>query len=75
MEMEFLLEIVKPHIGLFTAIDSVHSLQFGNPDEIAKEEKKMIQNTLEFAFLNVDDVYAMSLIKNLEIDYLTYQTE
>ena len=35
----------------------------------------MIQNTLEFAFLNVDDVYAMSLIKNLEIDYLTYQTE
>ena len=75
LEMEFLLEIAKPDIGIFTAIDSVHSLQFGNPYEIAKEERKMIQNTLEFAFLNVDDVYAMSLTKNIEIDYLTYQTE
>jgi len=75
LEMEFLLEIVKPNIGVFTAIDSVHSLQFGNPDEIAKEEKKMIENTKEFAFLNIDDLYSMSLINNLEIDYLTYQTE
>ncbi len=75
LEMEFLLEIAKPHIWVFTAIDSVHSLQFGNPAAIAKEEKKMIENTLEFAFLNIDDMYAMSLIKNIEIDYLTYQTE
>jgi len=35
----------------------------------------MIENTLEFAFLNIDDEYAMSLIKNIEIDYLTYQTQ
>gem|GEM_PF-7051108 len=35
----------------------------------------MIQNTSEFAFLNIDDKYAMSLIDNLEIDYLTYQTQ
>ncbi len=75
LEMEFLLEIAKPNIGVFTAIDSVHSLQFGHPDAIAKEEKKMIENTLEFAFLNIDDIYAMSLTKNIEIDYLTYQTE
>jgi UDP-N-acetylmuramoyl-tripeptide--D-alanyl-D-alanine ligase len=75
LEMEFLLEIVQPHMGVFTAIDSVHSLQFGNPVEIAKEEKKMIQNTLEFSFLNIDDQHAMSLLDNIEIDYLTYQTE
>jgi UDP-N-acetylmuramyl pentapeptide synthase len=73
--MEFLLEIVQPNIGVFTAIDSVHSEQFGDPSKIAAEEKKMIENTLDFAFLNVDDNYAMSLINNLEIDYLTYQTE
>jgi UDP-N-acetylmuramyl pentapeptide synthase len=73
--MEFLLEIVQPHMGVFTAIDSVHSLQFGNPAEIAKEEKKMIQNTLEFSFLNINDQYAMSLLDDIEIDYLTYQTE
>ncbi|HRX64020.1 MAG TPA: Mur ligase family protein [Candidatus Absconditabacterales bacterium] len=74
-EMEFLLEIVQPHVGVFTAIDSVHSMQFGDPGKIAIEEKKMIQNTSEFAFLNIDDKYAMSLIDNLEIDYLTYQTQ
>ncbi|HKL44116.1 MAG TPA: Mur ligase family protein [Candidatus Absconditabacterales bacterium] len=74
-EMEFLLEIAQPNVGVFTAIDSVHSMQFGDPGKIAKEEKKMIENTLEFAFLNIDDEYAMSLIKNIEIDYLTYQTQ
>jgi len=75
LEMEFLLEIVQPNLWVFTAIDSVHSMQFGNPANIAKEEKKMIQNTWEFAFLNIDDQYAMSLLDNIEIDYLTYQTE
>ncbi len=74
-EMEFLLEIAQPNVGVFTAIDSVHSMQFWDPWKIAKEEKKMIENTLEFAFLNIDDEYAMSLIKNIEIDYLTYQTQ
>jgi len=74
-EMEFLLQIVRPQIWVFTAIDSVHSMQFGNPKNIAKEEKKMIQNTLEFALLNIDDSDAMSLVDDIEIDYLTYQTQ
>ena len=73
--MDFLLEIVQPNIWVFTAIDSVHSEQFGDPSKIAAEEVKMIKNTLEFAFLNVDDTYAMWLIEDLEIDYLTYQTQ
>lgn len=74
-EMDFLLEIVQPNVWVFTAIDSVHSEQFGDPSKIAAEEVKMVQNTLEFAFLNIDDTYAMQLEKNLEIDYLTYQTQ
>jgi UDP-N-acetylmuramyl pentapeptide synthase len=45
--MDFLLKIAKPHIGVFTAIDAVHSEQFGNPAEIAREEIKMLKNTLE----------------------------
>ncbi|HCB51944.1 TPA: hypothetical protein DEP21_05280 [Patescibacteria group bacterium] len=60
-EMEFLITIAKPHVGIFTAIDVVHSEQFGNPNEIAKEEVKMIQNTREVAFLNENDLYAMQL--------------
>ena len=74
-EMEFLLNIVQPQIWVFTAIDSVHSMQFGSPENIAKEEKKMVQNTLELALLNIDDKDAMSLVDDIEIDYLTYQTQ
>jgi len=74
-EMDFLLEIIQPNVWVFTAIDSVHSEQFGDPSKIAAEEVKMIQNTLEFAFLNMDDTYAMWLVENIEIDYLSYQTQ
>ena len=74
-EMEFLLNIVQPQIWVFTAIDSVHSMQFGSPENIAKEEKMMVQNTLELALLNIDDKDAMSLVDEIEIDYLTYQTQ
>lgn len=72
--MEFLLSINKPHIGVFTAIDAVHSEQFGNPAEIAREEAKMVKHTREVAFLNLDDSYAQQLVGTLGIDCLTYQT-
>lgn len=73
-EMDFLLKIAKPDIWIFTAIDAVHSEQFWNPDNIAKDEMKMIKNTKEIAFLNIDDVYSVSLIPQTKIEYFTYQT-
>ena len=73
-EMEFLVSINKPHIWVFTAIDAVHSEQFWNPTEIAREEVKMVKNTREIAFLNADDTYAQQLIWTLWIDEFTYQT-
>ena len=73
-EMEFLLSIAKPDIGVFTAIDAVHSEQFGNPQEIAREEVKMIKNTKSTVFLNSDDPYAMELKDSLWVDVFTYQT-
>ena len=74
-EMDFLVSIAQPHIGIFTAIDAVHAEQFGNPAEIAREEVKMLKNTLEIGFLNANDVYALQLKEQLHIDYLTYQTQ
>ncbi|AHB40995.1 UDP-N-acetylmuramoyl-tripeptide-D-alanyl-D-alanine ligase [candidate division SR1 bacterium RAAC1_SR1_1] len=74
-EMEFLVSIAKPDIGVFTAIDAVHSEQFGDPAAIAHEEVKMIKNTKEIAFLNFNDNYAMQLAKHIDIDTFTYQTE
>lgn len=75
LEMEFLIQIAKPHIGIFTAIDAVHSEQFGNPSKIANEEVKMIKKTLEIAFLNENDTYAMQLRDIIKIDKFVYQTE
>ncbi len=74
-EMEFLISIAKPDIGIFTAIDAVHSEQFGDPAAIAREEVKMIQNTKEIAFLNFNDEYALQLEKQIDIDHFTYQTQ
>ncbi len=73
-EMEFLLTINKPHFWVFTAIDAVHSEQFGNPTEIAREEAKMVKSTREIAFLNADDSYAQQLMGTLAIDSFSYQT-
>ncbi|PJA48142.1 MAG: hypothetical protein CO170_03585 [candidate division SR1 bacterium CG_4_9_14_3_um_filter_40_9] len=74
-EMEFLLSIAKPQIGVFTAIDAVHSEQFGDPSKIAHEEVKMIKGTTEVAFLNANDTYATQLRDHIYIDTFTYQTE
>jgi UDP-N-acetylmuramoyl-tripeptide--D-alanyl-D-alanine ligase len=74
-EMDFLLEIVKPDIGIFTAIDSVHSEQFGDPQAIAVEEIKMILATKETAFLNRDDDYAVQLYPRFSGEKFWYQTE
>lgn len=74
-EMDFLLSINKPHIGVFTAIDAVHSEQFGNPTAIAQEEIKMVQNTREIAFLNRNDHYAQQIEGTLNIDTFWYQTD
>jgi len=74
-EMEFLLSIAKPQIGVFTVIDAVHSEQFGDPSKIAHEEVKMIKGTTEVAFLNANDTYATQLRDHIYIDTFTYQTE
>ncbi len=73
-EMEFLLSIAKPHYGVFTKLDSVHSLQFGDPQKIANEEVKMILWTQEIAYLNSNDTYARQLHSMLHIDAFYYRT-
>jgi UDP-N-acetylmuramyl pentapeptide synthase len=56
-EMAFLLSIAKPHISIHTQIDSVHSMQFGDPHAIAKEEFLLQQHTRNIAFVNQDDSF------------------
>ncbi|NOZ43599.1 MAG: hypothetical protein GXP45_00210 [bacterium] len=74
-EMDFLLSIVKPHIGIITKLDAVHSMQFGSPEAIAKEEIKMLKSTLEIVFLNEEEEYAMQIQKDISVDSLSYQSK
>lgn len=73
-EMSFLLSIAKPHISILTKIDAVHSEQFGNPQEIAKEETKLQRWTLETCIINYDDSYWRSLRDYIDVDLLRYDT-
>lgn len=74
-EMDFLLSIVKPNIGIFTAIDSVHSEQFGDPDAIARDESAMVLASKEVVFLNAQDTYAMQIAHDISADVFLYQTK
>jgi UDP-N-acetylmuramoyl-tripeptide--D-alanyl-D-alanine ligase len=74
-EMDFILKVAHPDVGVFTAIDAVHSEQFGSPADIANEEIKMALHTKQLVFLNADDTYAMQLLPRIQVDKLTYQTK
>lgn len=73
-EMDFLLSIVQPNIGVFTAADAVHSEQFGNPDVIASEDAKMVLASKEMVFLNIDDMYSAQMVDRLTVDVFHYHT-
>ena len=73
-EMDFILKVAHPDIWVFTAIDAVHSEQFGNPQKIASEEIKMALNTKSLVFLNANDQYAQGLAPKIKVDKLMYKT-
>lgn len=73
-EMEFLLSIVKPDISVLTKMDSVHSMQFGDPRAIAEEEVLLNKNTKDIVYLNSDDEYAQQLAWMLSVDHFFYRT-
>lgn len=73
-EMEFLLSITKPHIGVLTKLDAVHSLQFWDPQAIATEEVKMLLETKDVVYINSDDIYGRQITEDLDIDYFFYRT-
>lgn len=73
-EMDFILKVAHPDIWVFTAIDAVHSEQFGNPQKIANEEIKMALNTKSLVLLNANDEYAQQLAPRIKVDKLMYKT-
>jgi UDP-N-acetylmuramoyl-tripeptide--D-alanyl-D-alanine ligase len=73
-DMEYLLKIVKPDIGIMTAVGSAHLEFFGSMEDIAAEKGKLIAglNKNNWAILNSDDKLVKKYVKNTEAQVLTY---
>lgn len=75
-DMDFLLKVVKPHIGVLSAIKPIHLAegQFENLEGILKEKSKIVKgmNKEDWAILNLDDHYLSSLVGNLDANVITY---
>lgn len=73
-EMDFLLSIVQPDIGIVTKIDKVHSSQFESKEVIASEKYKLLQSTKELSFLNADDEFAKKYESTIVSNKVFYTT-
>lgn len=75
-DMNFLLKIVKPHIGVLSAIKPIHLAegQFKNLEDILKEKSKLVKGMRkqDWAILNLDDHYLSSIIADLDANVITY---
>lgn len=74
-EMDFLLSIVTPDIGIVTKIDAVHAMQFHTKKEIAQEKYKLLQYSQEAAFFNKDDEYAKNYVDEIKTQPYWYASQ
>lgn len=73
-DMDYLLSIVQPTIGIVTAIGQAHLEFFGSQDNIAKEKAKLIASlsTAGWAILNADDRRVSPMASNSQAKIVTY---
>ncbi len=65
-EMDFMLSIAKPEIGIVTKIDRVHAAQFTNIHITAAEKYKLLQHTFGQAYLNIDDTFSHKYMTQIQ---------
>jgi UDP-N-acetylmuramoyl-tripeptide--D-alanyl-D-alanine ligase len=73
-DMDYLLKIVHPKIGIVTRIGESHLEFFGSPEGIQREKKKIIKALPKsgWAILNNDDPNVKSMSKETKASVLTY---
>lgn len=71
-EMQQMLSVATPHVGVITCIDAVHSEQMGDPTHIAEQKRQMIDAATDVVFLNRDDVYVQQMGDRTVADVLWY---
>jgi len=64
--MEYLLSIVKPNIGIFLNVSSVHLNKFNSVDQIAQEKAKLV-NQAKTAIINGQDKLVKKYTQNKNI--------
>ncbi|MFH1583098.1 MAG: Mur ligase family protein, partial [Candidatus Falkowbacteria bacterium] len=73
-DIGYLVDMVKPNIGVITSIGDTHIENFGSLEKI-KREKSVLVKTINhhgWAVLNIDDQLVKSLIKEIKAKILTY---
>ena len=76
-DMKYLLDIARPHIGIFTAMGDempVHIEFFSGIEAIVKEKSRLIQQlpTTGFAILNADDIRVMATREYTHANVVTF---
>lgn len=64
--MDYLLSVVKPNIGIFLNVSSVHLMNFKNIDEIAQEKAKLV-NQAKTAIINSQDKLVKKYTQNKNV--------
>lgn len=73
-EMDFLLKICKPDIGILTKVDRVHLSQFWKISTIAREKYKLLINSKSLAFVNSSDSFYREYEKDINSKRVYYST-
>jgi len=68
--MDYLLSVVKPNIGIFLNVSPVHMLNFDSLDEIAMEKAKLV-NQASVAIINDQDKLVKKYTQNKNIIKIT----
>ena len=75
-DMKYLLEIARPHIGLFTAMGDVpvHVEFFTGPEAVMREKARLISQlpATGFAILNIDDPLVMEAKSQTRAQVMTF---
>ena len=76
-DLDYLLSIVKPDIGVLTAVGPSHLEYFGTTEKVFEEKRRIIDvlPSQGWAILNIDDEWISSLIKKIKTRIITFSLD
>ncbi len=73
-DMDYFLQIARPHIVVMTGIGPTHLEFFGSVQNVAKEKFKLVTGMRSEGILiyNADDMFLRSFVANIQVDKIGY---